>query len=185
VRRAAGDTAPLLAGQFLVVSESRLAEQVITAALAAGRYRYRMARTAAEAHRAIRECNDIHFAVFDCTAPHADQGLLATELRQLRPDVLIVGSSEGDDGTRFSALGIDYFLPRFWDVGDLHALLITRIAACPQCGLAWPLRRPLPGDVVRAFACRGCGVRRHAVMSLDAPSEICQHVAEVGQVAQD
>jgi DNA-binding response OmpR family regulator len=182
VRQAAADTHPLLAGQMLIVSESPTASELVVAALQAARYRCHVARTAEEAHQVLRECRNVHFAVFDCTAPCSDLALLAVELRQLQPNLLIIGSSEGNDGERFAALGIDHFLPRFWDVDELHSLLVKRIDRCPQCGLAWPLRQPLPGDAIRTWKCRGCGSTREAVLLDDASDRLRRNVREVVQV---
>jgi len=121
----------------------------------------------------------ISIVILDCVSASIDQGILAEELRALRQDLIVIGSSESDDRQQFAALGIDYFLPRFWDSAGLHELLIQRVGECPACGLELPLRRPLPGDQAEDWSCARCGGRFRAVLLSDASEDDKQNVHKI------
>ena len=178
VRLAADAGRPLLPGQILVVSPSPTMIALARDALRARRQESHSAMSAADACRVLRENPLVRIAILDCVAPDMDLGILAAELRELRPHLIVVGSSDVDDKEQFADLGIDYILPRFWDAGDLHALLIKRIDYCP-CGAALPLRWPLPGDAAQQWECLSCGTRYRAVLSEDNLSDVLSRVRQI------
>lgn len=163
VRQAADAGFPLLPGQILVVSASPTVLALASDILRAARQETHSVTTADEARRVLSENPLVRVAILDCVAPTIDLGILAAELREMCPQLIVVGSSETDDEERFAALGIDYFLPRFWDASDLHSLLIKRIDRC-TCGVTLPLRAPLPGDDAQWWECKSCHARYQAVL---------------------
>jgi DNA-binding NtrC family response regulator len=179
VRQAANIGRPLLPGRVLIVSQSPTVAELAREALRAANYESHTAASAHDARRILREDPDVRIAILDCVAPSIDLGILAAELCDVRPHLIVVGSSEADDRQQFAALDIEHFLPRFWDANDLHALLIKRIEACSKCGLSLPLRHPLEGDQVRSWECAECGTRYQAVVSEDAADEILRNVRAV------
>lgn len=180
VRKAANVGHPLFAGHVLIVAENALIGQTSCDAMNAAGYECRVALGASEA-RAIADRDPLlAIVVLDGVAPTTDMGILAHELSRMRPKLIVVGSSEGDDRRRFAELGVDHFLPRFWEPDNLHALLITRIESCTGCGLTLPLRKALPTEEPRRWECVMCGARYEAVLLADALDDARRHVREVG-----
>jgi CheY-like chemotaxis protein len=176
VRRAANISRALFTGHVLLVSPSPTVSQLARDGLRCAGYTAHVAANAPDAVRLLHDSPDVAIAILDCIAPDIDLGILAEELRGLRPNLMVIGSSEADDGQQFLELGIDRFLPRFWDVDDLHAVLVQPIVECTECGLPLPLRRPLPGEEGGSWECRMCGARYQGVMLEDAPSTVQRNV---------
>jgi len=176
VRQAANLGRPLLPGSILIVSASSTIIQSSRDDLRAASYKTHLAANSQQAQRIVREDPTVTIAVLDCIAPGIDDGILADELREVRRNLIVVGSSEGDDRDRFKELGIDRFLPRFWDAAGLHELLIERIATCSGCGLALPLRRLLPCDSVQSWECSECAARYQGAIVDDAPDDVRRNV---------
>lgn len=182
VRQAARAGRPQLPGAILVVSESQTIGQLARDTLRAASYKSRLATNAETALLALQEDPSIQIAILDCLHPSFDLAILADELRALRENLIVVGSSDNEnDAEHLAKLGIELFLHRFWDADDLHSLLIKPIGACGECRLPLPLRWPLPGDEVSSWACSMCGARYQAVMRADASEDLQRHVRAVAQ----
>ena len=109
-------------------------------------------------------------------APDIDFGDLADGFAGA-PDLIVIGSSEADDGQQFVELGIDRFLPRFWDVDDLHAVLIQPIVECIECGLPPPLAwGRAQGDPVSRWECRMCGGYQAVMLKELRPAALQRNV---------
>lgn len=178
VRSAANVGQPLFAGHVLIVAEADLVGETECELMNAAGYDCRMARSAPEAIAIADSDPLLAVAVLDGVAPTTDMGILAHDLLRMRPDLIVIGSSEGDDRKHFAELGIDHFLPRFWEPDDLHALLIARIDSCSGCGLSLPLREPLPAEAAGTWECVMCGARYEAVLLADAAADTRRHVRE-------
>jgi DNA-binding NtrC family response regulator len=179
VRQATNYGRPQLPGSMLVVSQSRTIAKLAGDTLRAAGYAAHLAGNACDARVILQGDPDIGVTILDCLFADLDQGLLADELRAVRPDLIVIGSSEADDAWHFANLGIDRFLPRFWDAEDLHRLLVEAIEACPRCGAKLPLRHPLPLDKAQQFVCISCKQQFTAVMRADAHEAVRQNVREI------
>ncbi|HVU89645.1 MAG TPA: response regulator [Pirellulales bacterium] len=178
VRQATCVVRPQLPGSVLVVSSSQTVAKLAYDTLRAAGYTPHVVSNGCEAKQVLQSEPDVSVAILDGLVADIDHGLLADELRAVQPGLTIVGSSEGDDRQDFAELGITWFLPRFWQVGDLHDLLIRPIDACPRCGESLPLRQPLLCEEPRQFICTNCEERIVAVLRSDARDEICGNVQE-------
>ncbi len=180
VRQATNYGRPQIPGSMLIVSHSRMVAKLASDTLRGAGYTPHVAESVCEAKRMLQDEPDITVAILDGLSVNMDHGMLADELRELRHDLIVIGSSEGDDRQRFAELGITRFLPRFWDADELHRLLVEAIDACPQCRAKLPLRRSLPIETARRFVCTGCGASLEGVMRTDVPSEMRNNVREIG-----
>ncbi len=165
---------------MLIVSHSRVVAKLASDTLRGAGYTPHFAENVCEARRLLQDEPDITVAILDGLSVNMDHGMLADELRELRQDLIVIGSSEGDDRQRFAELGITRFLPRFWDADELHRLLVAAIDSCPQCRVVLPLRRALPIEPARQFVCASCSAPLEGVMRADAPNEIRNNVREIG-----
>jgi DNA-binding NtrC family response regulator len=175
VRRAASAGRPQFPGEILVVSDADGVGQTARDMLQAVGYQCQLATTAAEARRMAQENNAIAVAIFDCLEPKLDHGVLAGELLDIRPDLLIVGSSEHDDAARFVELGITRFMPRFWEPDDLRDLVAASIR-CAGCGEVLPLRQSMVGDAAQLWQCVGCGASCSGVRLTEATDDLQNRV---------
>ncbi len=178
VRQATCLVRPQLPGSVLVVSSSQTVAKLAHDTLRAAGYTPHVVANGCDAKHVLQSEPDVSVAILDGIVANIDHGLLADELRALQPDVTVVGSSEGEDGERFAELGIAWFLPRFWEVNDLHSLLIRPIDACPRCGASLPLRHPLVCEEPRHFRCANCQERIAAVLRSDASDGVRDNVNE-------
>jgi DNA-binding NtrC family response regulator len=175
VRRAASAGQPQFPGEILVVSSSIGVGQTARDMLHAVGYACHLATTAAEARRVTDENPALAVAIFDCLEPTLDHGVLAGELQDIRPDLLIIGSSEHDDAGRFAELGISRFMPRFWEPDDLRDLVAAPIR-CAGCGDVLPLRPAMAGDTSKQWQCVACGASCSGVRLHDATVEMQNRV---------
>jgi DNA-binding NtrC family response regulator len=175
VRRAASAGQPQFPGEILVVSDAVGVGQTARDMLHAVGYKCHLATNAQEARRLTEENTALAVAIFDCLEPMLDHGVLAGELLDIRPDLLIIGSSEHDDAARFSELGITRFMPRFWEPDDLRDLVAAPIR-CTGCGSVLPLRQSMVGDASQQWQCVGCGASCDGVRLLDADAELLERV---------
>ncbi len=179
VRQATNTTPPNLPGSILVVSPSPTIAKLAQDTLRMAQHTSYVAHSAHDAKQVLSAEPAISIVILDCVSASIDQGILAEELRALRQEIIVIGSSESDDQQRFAALGVDYFMPRFWDSTGLHDLLIQRVGQCPACGLELPLRRPLPGDQAEDWSCAHCGGRFRAVLLSNASEEEKRRVHKI------
>lgn len=73
-----------------------------------------MATTHAHAVEALAEDACIGAAILDFSMPDGDVGELARRLRNLRPDVVLVGTGALDQRRAFRSRGVDRFLAKPW-----------------------------------------------------------------------
>lgn len=179
VRQATSHVRPQLPGSVLVVAASQTVAKLTRDTLRAAGYTEHVVENGCEAKALLEVEPDINVAILDCLAANLDHALLAEELRAIRPKLIVIGSSEGDDRERFAELGINWFLPRFWDTTDLHDLLIEPIKNCRHCGARLPLRRVLPCEAPRQYSCANCHERIEGVLRADAPEEIRENAHEI------
>lgn len=66
---------------------------------------------------------EIGVVVTEYAVPGADIELLVSELRTIRPDVRVVGSSQKKLRRAFASVGVDLYLEKGWDLPDLVELL--------------------------------------------------------------
>ncbi|MEK6234257.1 MAG: hypothetical protein N2C14_06070 [Planctomycetales bacterium] len=66
-------------------------------------------------------CNDprISTLIVDCVEPNLGLGWFVEQVRELRPDIVIIGSADDDDPQSMSSIGIERTLPKFWEVDQL------------------------------------------------------------------
>ncbi|HEY2840839.1 MAG TPA: response regulator [Pirellulales bacterium] len=175
VRRAASAGRPQFPGEILIVSEAGGVGPTARDILKAVGYKCHLATTAEEARRVARENVALAVAILDCLEPKLDHGVLAEELQDILPALVIVGSSERDDATRFAELGIARFMPRFWEPDDLRDLLVSPIH-CAGCCAVLPLRIPLAGDAVHKWKCVDCGSDCDGVLLEEASPDLRSRV---------
>jgi len=66
---------------------------------------------------------EIGVVITDYDVPGTDIELLVSELRTVRPDVQVVGSSQRNLRRAFASVGVDLYLEKGWDLPDLVELL--------------------------------------------------------------
>lgn len=171
VRRAVSAGQPQFSGEILIVSDTVGVGQTARDILRAVGYQCHLATSAEEARNIAQANARLAVAIFDCLEPKLDHGVLAGELQDLRPDLVVIGSSEHDDAARFVELGITRFMPRFWEPDDLRDLLAAPMN-CVGCGARLPIRLPLVGDVAQSWRCASCGATCQGVGLSDVGVEL-------------
>jgi DNA-binding response OmpR family regulator len=73
--------------------------------------------------RLLREDSRLTVAVVDFDMPGVDTNFLIDELRSIRPDIKIVGSSGEDHRTDFKKMGVERYLGKPWHIQDLVDVL--------------------------------------------------------------
>lgn len=101
---------------------------------------------------------------------------IVNSLRDLRPDVTIVGNSGGHRQAEFATAGVDKYLQKPWRLPELLALIAPRIEYCIDCQRPLPLRLPLPGEIADRWICASCGARYRAVLVEGADEEQRRYV---------
>lgn len=121
-----------------------------------------------QALRLLGNDDGLQFAVLDHET--AGEGLadLVDRIQSDRPDVVLVGSSQGDHRQAFESAGVSLFLQMPWQARDLINLLTGRIGDCVGCGMPLPLRRPRTGEPGESWVCVNCGAAYLAVLDEDA-----------------
>ena len=180
VDKAARESLRNSAGRLLLVSDSAVVREAIVDMLQAAGWVCHVEDSHAQARQALENNPEISVAILDCLEPTPDQGLLAAELREVRPGVTIIGCSEqAADKLRFADLGITDFVPRYWRIADLVNLLAVPIKNCVECGLPLPLLRATPRDNAQSWACGMCGARYRAMLPDNAPEDLRRNVRSV------
>ena len=105
-----------------------------------------------------------------------DLARFVRKLKDIRPDVTIVGNSDEYRRDYFTAVGVERFITKPWRIADLIDLLTGRIRECVTCSLPIPLRRPQAGEVGSSWECCGCGGRYFAVLDEDSDPDILGNV---------
>ena len=177
VDKAAHESRRLHGPHLLLVSETAVVRETTVDMLHSAGWTCQATDSHAEARRAVENDAKIAVAIFDCFDPTPDLGLLASELREIRPGLPIFGSSEQLDGQqRFAQLGITEFMPRYWEVGTLMEQMVVPITHCVECGLRLPLVRTTLGASVPSWECSMCGARYRAMLRDDAPEDLRRNV---------
>jgi CheY-like chemotaxis protein len=112
-------------GRVLVVDDNADYRRIVGLRLGHVGLSCRLAGTHAEALRLLAEDSDrdIEVVVVDYHMGTADVALLVRRIRELRPDVTIVGHSSMERREHFAALGVDRFLRKPWKPEQLLAVL--------------------------------------------------------------
>lgn len=158
-------------GRVLIVDEEVLIRNVFVAMLeqcGAGCY---AVRTPAEALRLIENDGGIQFVLLDIEIPDSDPADIVKQIKVVRSNVAVIGTSTSHRWEEAAAMGIELFLQKPWRIEDLINLVAGKIGACVDCGLPLPLRRPGPNDAPRSWVCRGCGARYRAILDTEASAE--------------
>ncbi len=74
----------------------------------------------------------IHFVLLDLEDPTYETLTALRRIRELRPDVKLVGTRSRGDGTSFAALGIDFFLRKPWTLEELSRVLDELASQAPR-----------------------------------------------------
>jgi len=145
VRRAADAGKPKFQGEIMIVTDAGPIGKTVCGMLQAVGYTCHLTTSSEEARQLAEARESLAVVILDCVAPTLDHALLADELRQVKAGLVIVGSSEQDDAARFRELGVDKFMPRFWELEDLHELLALSTPIADRDDQL-SLRKPLVGD---------------------------------------
>lgn len=79
----------------------------------------RIASTHDHAVEAMAQDDDVRTVILDFEMPDGDVVDLVRRLREIRPDVVLVGSSGTDHRLDFAERGVDRYVPKPWRLGDL------------------------------------------------------------------
>src|SRR5690606_24626608 len=69
----------------------------------------------------LQEHSDVNVVLLDCHQPSLHQQLLGQRLREERPDLVVVGSSEEGGPEAFARIGVEHYISRFCETGELVA----------------------------------------------------------------
>lgn len=113
----------LLSGRVLVVDDDADYRRIVALRMENVGCRCHVAGTHAEALRFLSRYPDIEVAVLDYHMRGENVAMLVRRIRELRPDVILVGHSSMERREHFAALGVDRFLLKPWTPEQLMALL--------------------------------------------------------------
>ncbi len=171
-----------LEGRLLVIDHDATIRHRLSSELEARRCICHAADTHETALALFKRDPGIKFVTLDPETPGGEVRVLVRNLKTIRPDVTIVGSSGQDRREALAAAGVERFLRKPWTVEDLINLLTGRMGNCGDCELPIPLRRPQPGEVARSWVCAGCGSRYFAVLDDDFPPDVISNVRPAERV---
>lgn len=112
-----------LSGRMLVVDDDADYRRIVALRMESVGCRCRLAGTHAEALRLLSRHPEVEVAVLDFHMRREDIALLVKRIRDLRPDVTLVGHSSMERREKFAALGVDRFLLKPWTPDQLWAVL--------------------------------------------------------------
>ena len=168
-----------LSGRVLVVDDDRVVRKVVVAQIEKGGGICHTACSLEAALEHLRGDPGIDVVVLDYHLPGEDIYPFVQQIRTLRPDVCIVGSSGSERAEQFRRLGIQRFLLKPWTLVNLVGVLVERIRYCTDCALPLPLRRPLSREAAGHWACAGCGQRYVGVVDESLPPDVIRNVRSV------
>jgi len=113
----------LLSGRVLVVDDDSDYRRIVGLRMESVGCKCHMSGTHEEALRLLSRHPEIEVAVLDYHMRGTDIALLVRRIRDLRPDVILVGHSSMERREKFAALGVDRFLLKPWSPSELFALL--------------------------------------------------------------
>ncbi|GFO81515.1 MAG: hypothetical protein A49_11420 [Methyloceanibacter sp.] len=108
---------------MLVVDDDADYRRIVALRMESVGCRCRLAGTHAEALRLLSRHPEVEVAVLDFHMRREDIALLVKRIRDLRPDVTLVGHSSMERREKFAALGVDRFLLKPWTPDQLWAVL--------------------------------------------------------------
>lgn len=118
----------------------------------------------------------IRFVLLDYHMPGTDIPLLVARLRQMRPEITLVGCSGIANSEDFATIGVDRCIQKPFSVSDFINLLTGSIGRCVECSLPIPLRHPRPGESPTVWVCCFCGARYRALLDENASPEVLRNV---------
>lgn len=110
----------------------------------------------------------LQFVILDHDLPGVTAATAVERIRSMRSDVTLIGTANDHLKDEFAAVGVELFVRKPWRGDDVINLLLGRLGDCVECGLALPLRRPMPHEAVEIWACAYCGACYQAVLDPDA-----------------
>lgn len=113
----------VLRGPVLVVDDNADYRRIVGLRMDSVGCQCHLAGTHAEALRLLLQHPDIKVAVVDYHMQGEKIALLVRRIRELRPDMTIVGHSSMERAEHFAALGVDRFLRKPWTPEQLMALI--------------------------------------------------------------
>jgi DNA-binding response OmpR family regulator len=113
----------------------------------------------------------LRFVAIDSESTSDLAGAVA-EIRKVRQDTTILGTSNENRRELFASAGVDLFMRKPWRMENLVNLLTGRLGNCLECGLQMPLRRARPGESPLSWACNFCGARYLGVVDDGIPANI-------------
>jgi CheY-like chemotaxis protein len=115
-----------LAGHVLVVDDYEAVRRIAVDILRHFNCICHTAQTHEEAIRLFVHDVDIKHVILDFEMPNSNIQELLTQLRSVRPDVEIIGTSSNNNSAQFAALGVTRFLPKPWEVDQLLETLAPK-----------------------------------------------------------
>jgi CheY-like chemotaxis protein len=181
VKTLLGDTEPTiirwpLDGQVLIIDCSGMVRRVVATELEQAGCICHAAADSEMGLRLLRRDPRIQVVILDADQPDETVCAVVARLRELRPEIRIVGTGTNDCRAALAKAGVRLFLLKPFVIDDLVNVLTDRIGKCIDCGLPIPLRRVRPGDVGRSWECCGCGSRYLAVLDEGSPPDLRRNV---------
>jgi DNA-binding NtrC family response regulator len=112
-----------IAGRGLVVEDHGLVRRVLVEGLERSGCICHAAATHQQALQVFERDPDVQVVILDSEVSDGDSGEFVRQLRALRPDVCIVGTSPLQRRAHFAAMGVELFLWKPWTVADLVDLI--------------------------------------------------------------
>lgn len=104
---------------LLFVDDNRLVLDLISRTFAKLGTSCRTAASHDEAVGILEEDPAVRITIVDFEMPDGDVAALIRRLRDVRPEIVLVGTSGGDCRRHFVERGVDRFIPKPWRLGDL------------------------------------------------------------------
>ncbi|MFH1418707.1 MAG: response regulator [Planctomycetota bacterium] len=165
-------------GWALVVDDEEIHRHLVTSELEQAGCVCHSAATHESALGLFKRDPNIDVVILDFSMPDGEPAHLVRQLRAIRGDVKIVGTSSVPRAAQFAAIGVDRFLEKLWQINDLINVLRGRLGNCTECGLPIPLRRPEPSETPANWMCAFCGARYASVLDRDFSPDIIANVRE-------
>ncbi|MFQ5805781.1 MAG: response regulator [Phycisphaerae bacterium] len=162
-------------GRALIVDADDMVRRIVAAQIEQAGGICHTADTLGNALQTFRRDADIDVVILDYDLAVENLRDFVRQIRAIRPDVRIVGTSGSEGSTDFEDMSVEQFLLKPWTIRDLINLLTGRIGSCVECGLPLPLRKPIPGETPGHWVCAGCGGRYSAVFDNNSPADVIRN----------
>ncbi len=113
------------AGQALIVEDHELVRRVLVEGLERAGCICHATATHQQALRVFERDPDIQVVILDSEVPNGDPAEFVRQIRALRPEVCIVGTSPLERRAHFTAMGVELYLSKPWTVADLVELIAS------------------------------------------------------------